>query len=151
MLIIGDSNVGDHEYRRLLFRLVSTKELEGRVFFLGSVENERMPRIYSSCIATLIPTRYREGTSLAALESMACGTPVVATNVEGLLDLPVLHCEPSADSIADAVSEAIKQRETLSLEQRERVRRDFSIARWSAAWAEILQMVISTRLRRRQD
>jgi glycosyltransferase involved in cell wall biosynthesis len=150
LLIVGDSNVGDHEYRKFLFKLVAAKELEGRVFFLGSIENERMPRIFSSCIATLIPTRYREGTSLAALESMACGTPVVATNVEGLLDLPVLHCEPSADSIADALVEAIKRRETLSQEQRERVRRDFSIARWSVAWAEILQTVISTQPGRRR-
>jgi glycosyltransferase involved in cell wall biosynthesis len=141
LIVVGDSNIGDHEYRKQLFELITEREMEGRVLFLGSLENRRMPMIYSSCVATLIPTRYREGTSLAALESMACGTPVVATNVEGLLDLPALHCDPSAESIANAIVEAIKKREILSREQRERVRRDFNIERWSAAWAGILQTV----------
>lgn len=141
LAIAGDSNLGDVEYRRGLFDLTNELELTGKVLFLGMVANVRMRDVYSSCLMTLIPTRYREGTSLSALESMACGTPVVATNVEGLLDLPVQHCEPSPEAMADAVQGMLDRRDAAAAEQRKSANERFSMIRWRKAWGSVVEQV----------
>jgi glycosyltransferase involved in cell wall biosynthesis len=142
LVVVGDSNIGDIAYRRQLFRLIGEKKLVGRVLFLGSVENEAMPDIYSSCLLTLIPTRWREGTSLSALESMACGTPVVATNVEGLLDLPAVHCQADPNSIAHAVEKTLDAAEHHATEQQSTVREKFAFDRWETAWNDVVERVL---------
>lgn len=49
-----------------------------------------MPQVYQMADIVLIPSRSTEGTSLAALEAMACGKPVIAGLAGGLTDL-VIH------------------------------------------------------------
>ncbi len=144
MVVVGDSNIADQAYRESLFRVVSDRGLVGRVLFLGSVPNASMRDVYSSSLVTLIPTRYREGTSLAALESMACGTPVVATGVEGLLDLPAMHCEPTAESMAEALGEALANREKLGEQQAGDVRRRFSSGLWAQAWRGVVARLLGS-------
>jgi glycosyltransferase involved in cell wall biosynthesis len=90
---------------------------------------------------TLIPSLCGEGTSLAALESMACGTPCVGTSVAGLLDLPVLHAEPEPRAIAHALAHALDARDALAARQREAVTRDYSLERWRASWLRVARSV----------
>lgn len=54
-----------------------------KVELLGEVPYEEMPQLYSEADVSVFPS-LKEATSIAALESMASGTPVVATNVGGL-------------------------------------------------------------------
>jgi D-inositol-3-phosphate glycosyltransferase len=53
------------------------------VKFLGARPQKEMPMIYSAADVTVIPS-YHESFGLAAVESLACGTPVVATRAGGL-------------------------------------------------------------------
>ncbi len=46
-----------------------------------------MPRIYQNAYISLIPSLYSEGTSLSAIEAMASGNIVIASNVGGLPNL----------------------------------------------------------------
>ena len=69
-----------------LGRLVELKEELGIgdiVTFLGSRAQAALPFYYSSAAAVVMPSRY-ESFGLAALEAMACGAPVVASDVGGL-------------------------------------------------------------------
>ena len=54
-----------------------------RVEFVGAVDQARLPLYYAAADATVIPSLY-ESFGLVAVESMACGTPVVAARVGGL-------------------------------------------------------------------
>ena len=55
----------------------------GRVRFLGRVPDEHLPLWYNIASAFVYPSRY-EGFGLPALEAMACGTPVLASNTSSL-------------------------------------------------------------------
>lgn len=50
-----------------------------RVLFLGYVEEEALPGLYANAVLFVFPS-LDEGFGLPALEAMACGTPVLASN-----------------------------------------------------------------------
>jgi D-inositol-3-phosphate glycosyltransferase len=60
--------------------------LDDRVRFVGAVDQRLLPTYYSAADVTVVPSWY-ESFGLVALESMACGTPVVAARVGGLASL----------------------------------------------------------------
>ena len=87
LLIIGGtiSNEGNEEKSELknLMKLTSELNLEDRVEFLGTKRQDLLPCYYSSAELCVLPSRY-ESFGIVALEAMACGTPVIASEVGGL-------------------------------------------------------------------
>ncbi len=132
---------GQPAYAAWCRRRAAELGLEGRVRFLGPTPWERMGELYRAAAVTLIPTLCGEGTSLAALESMACGTPCVGTAVAGLLDLPVVHAAPEPTALARALERTLRERDDLARSQRESVVRDYSLARWAESWLRIVRTV----------
>ena len=82
LLVVGGGGKGDPEVERMR-ALVNDLGIEGSVDFVGRVDHEELPAYYNAADVCVVPSFY-ESFGLAALESMACGTPVVATRVGGL-------------------------------------------------------------------
>lgn len=66
-----------------VFRLVAELKLEEEVSFLGRVSTEELVWLYNAAQVLVAPSIY-EGFGLTPLEAMACGTPVIVSNVSAL-------------------------------------------------------------------
>ena len=66
-----------------IFRRVEELGLRDSVLLPGYVADEHLPALYSLADVFVFPSLY-EGFGLPPLEAMACGTPVVASNVSSL-------------------------------------------------------------------
>lgn len=66
-------------------RAVVSSRVENSVRFLGFVPMETLRVFYRAAAAFAFPSLY-EGFGLAPLEAMACGTPVVASNLPSLVE-----------------------------------------------------------------
>ncbi len=78
--------VGDGPQGQALRKLAAELGVSDRIEFLGSRPHDEMPAILSSGDLAVFPSLV-EATSVAALESMACGLPVAASNVGGLPEI----------------------------------------------------------------
>ena len=82
LVVIGGDQHCDEEVKRLK-ALTKRLNIDDSVNFLGLVEQEELPYFYSAADLCVFPSYY-ESFGLVALESLACGTPVVATKVGGI-------------------------------------------------------------------
>ncbi len=82
IVVVGGKLAGDRELQDLQ-KLAVEYNISHRVHFWGARPQEELPLIYSAADATVIPS-YHESFGLVAVESLACGTPVVATRAGGL-------------------------------------------------------------------
>ncbi|MEM9495621.1 MAG: glycosyltransferase family 4 protein [Pseudomonadota bacterium] len=73
---------GDGEERRSLEARAAAKGVGERVRFLGSVPHDKLADVYSAATVFALASS-REGWPNVLLEAMACGAPVVASNVWG--------------------------------------------------------------------
>ena len=65
--------------------LIKQKRLEDRVCLTGYLEDEDLCGLYSTCAAFVYPSLY-EGFGLPPLEAMACGAPVITSNISSLME-----------------------------------------------------------------
>ncbi len=82
LVIIGGDENSQHEIEQLR-KLSRDLHIQDSVTYLGLIKHERLPYFYSAADACVVPSYY-ESFGLVALESLACGTPVVATDVGDL-------------------------------------------------------------------
>ncbi len=134
--------VGGGESRGKLQGLVHEFCLGGSVFLMGNRPNDELKYWYSaSDLSCLVSSR--EGWANVLLESLACGTPVVATNVWGapeVLDSPGLGLLVNQDveSIAAGVATALGtawNRDALVCRARQRT--------WDSVAAEVQRYIDS--------
>ena len=75
--------VGEGSCREALEALVRSLGVTDSVAFVGWVENAKLPEMVNQFDVFSLPS-HRESFGVAVLEALACGVPVVATNVGGL-------------------------------------------------------------------
>jgi teichuronic acid biosynthesis glycosyltransferase TuaC len=97
--------------RSRLEALARRLNVEERVRFLGEVPHEDLPEIYQAA-DVLVLASSREGWANVLLEAMACGTPVVATDIWGT---PEVVAAPEAGRLLPERSAATIARTTAEL------------------------------------
>lgn len=82
LVIVGGDDSDQPEMKKLI-ETCYQRGIEDSVIFSGRVKQEDLPYYYSAANITVMPS-YHESFGLVALESMACGTPVMAGDIGGL-------------------------------------------------------------------
>jgi len=111
LVLQGKQNL---EYAAHLNILISKLHLEGRVVFPGYVPLNHLPHLYAGA-SVFVSVSLSEGFGLTPLEAMACGTPVVASNISSLPeivgDAGILVDPNNTEQIAEAILKVIKDSE----------------------------------------
>jgi D-inositol-3-phosphate glycosyltransferase len=133
LVIVGGQRGIGQESREIgrVQHLAAKLGVADRTRFVGAVAHEQLPLYYSATDVTVMPSSY-ESFGLVAVESLACGTPVVATRVGGLSSLVrdgengLLVAWRHADLFADRLRQVLtdeRLRERLASQARESVLR----------------------------
>jgi glycosyltransferase involved in cell wall biosynthesis len=105
-----------------LSRWVHSCGVSDRVNFFGIVAEEKLPSLYRGAMALVFTSLY-EGFGLPIVEAMACGTPVVTSNVAAMPEVAggaALLVDPTAVSEIAAAIESIAVDNSLRIRLREK-------------------------------
>jgi glycosyltransferase involved in cell wall biosynthesis len=85
LIIVGGSsaNMPDGDERNRIEQIVDELGVRESTIFAGRIGHDVLPLYYAAADVCVIPSHY-EPFGLVAIEAMACGVPVVASNVGGL-------------------------------------------------------------------
>jgi glycosyltransferase involved in cell wall biosynthesis len=124
------------------FAVVDDLQLDGRVHFVGRVSSEDLVYLYNAAELLAHPAFY-EGFGLPPLEAMACGLPVVVSNVASLPevvgDAGMLIDPHDVDELAVAMWRVLNDT-NLSREMREKGLRQAAQFSWERAARETLEI-----------
>ena len=142
LVMVGKGSLGE-----ALIRQAAERRLP--VTFLGNVPNAELPRLINSSAAFIIPS-FIEGHPKALLEAMACGRPVIGTNVQGIRELITdrvtgLLCEPHPDSLRAAICDVLNDeplRIKLGAAARAHVAERFSLERVAKMESALLDEIV---------
>jgi D-inositol-3-phosphate glycosyltransferase len=143
LIIVGGDENGGPDHQRML-RMGRVCGLAERITFMGRVEQADLPLFYSAADLLVVPSAY-ESFGLVALESLACGTPVVANRVgameELLQDREVgrLASDLRPESLAAAMNEMLIGRRAQPVAPEE-IRRTVWRYSWPRVAAEVLKV-----------
>jgi len=136
--------IGDGVLRRDLERELTDEIGEESVEFTGWVDHDEVPRELSELQLLVLPSAPTEGLPTVILESLACGTPVLATPVSGVPDVVrdgetgFLLEELSPERIADQITSIFKRKDLAELSEngnsliKEEYAFDAAVARYRA-------------------
>lgn len=153
--------VGDGPERDRLHSLAAQIGVAERVEWRPAVRQPELPALYGRAAALVVPS-HEEGLGLVAVESMLCGTPVVAFDSGGLRDVVehdrtgVLVPARDAAALAAALDDLLapgsaRRREGLARAGRERALAVFSPAATAQRYAEIYRQVLASTSRGRRE
>jgi glycosyltransferase involved in cell wall biosynthesis len=132
------------DFRRI-FELIEGLDLEDDVRYVGRVSRTTLPFLYSGARLFVYPSLY-EGFGLPPLEAMACGTPVITSNVSSLPEVVGEAGLMVPPTDIDALVEALM--ELLSDSERREQLREAGISRarqfsWDKAVGKLLDVYVS--------
>ena len=144
-VIGGDPDENEDDMNGEMLRLQKLREelgLNDLVVFIGKRDQDALPYYYSAAEVVVVPSQY-ESFGMVALESMACGTPVIASQVGGLAflvqDGVTGYFVPNNNPIAlgEKITELL-----CDVKLRERMGKNAVQLAYSYRWEKISQMMI---------
>lgn len=104
----------DGGYKAEMVGKIEQAGLKGKFEFLGKIEHERIAALMRAADLFCLPS-WREGWPNVVVESLACGTPVVATTVGGIVEIVrtdeqgILAPPREPGALADALELALER------------------------------------------
>ena len=126
-----------------LVKYVNTQNITNKVTFLGNVDHDELPVWLSNATVLCLPS-YNEGVPNVVLESMAAGTPVLATSVGGIpevLDEVIcgkLISPKSSNAVANGLNELLSHQWS-----REKIKQHASKFTWQKNKIQLIKMLKS--------
>jgi len=137
--------VGEGPQKQSLMDLAAANGLEKQIFFLG--ERKDVQKILNS-INIFVLSSIREGLPVSLLEAMACGKPVVVTNVGGIPEVVedgetgfIVNPSDSA-ALAGRIIKLLREpgaASEMGARARQRILNHFSVERMSRSFEMLLQ------------
>jgi len=142
---------GKGEHESYLKNLSVKLGVEKHVFFEGFVSESLLPQYYSAADIFAFPS-LKEGYPLVCLEAMACGTPVVATQLKNIStlvgDTGILVEQRNPDQLAKSIVQLLKEptlRGRLGRRAEKRVEENFTWDKISRHLVEIYEEAMNLR------
>lgn len=139
LLIIGPT-YPDHEW---YFDQYIKPHLSDKILYLGYIEHLQMAKYFQKAKAFLMPVQWEEPFGLTMIESMACGTPVIATR-RGAISEVVKNGVTGyiVDSISDMVA-AVKKIDKIDRAKcHEHAKKHFSIELMVDRYEEVFKKIV---------
>lgn len=105
LVIVGNHQGSDQK----LLKLADSVGVANDVVFTGVVPYEDLPHFYNAADLSVYPSVY-EGFGLPALEAMACGVPVITSNLSALPEVvgnAAVTVDPTPEALADAMAKVL--------------------------------------------
>ena len=137
---VGKHPIGKNYYDNVIKPVL---ECDKQIIYIGELSSEQKKQWYRHARATLFPIQWGEPFGLVLIESMACGTPILAFN-EGAV--PEIVVDGETGFVVDSLSEMIAAIERIdSIDPREcrrHVQNSFSITSMANKYSELYQQIV---------
>jgi len=124
-------------------KIIDELNIKNKIIKTGFVENEELVAIYNLASVTVLPSYY-EGFGLPALESMACGTPIICSSTSSLLEIAkeigIFFDPRTPDNIATAIKKLLSMTSEEEQQLRERSLRHAAQFSWSKVAKETVDV-----------
>lgn len=142
LILVGSDLWLDQE----IFKRIKQLRLKEKIVNLGYLPREDLPGIYGGAVAFISPSLY-EGFGIPLLEAMACGTPVITSNIGSMPEVvgeAALLIDPnSADDIAQAMKQVAYHTTVYNMLQKRGLKQAKKFS-WSKLARKVLKLIKET-------
>jgi glycosyltransferase involved in cell wall biosynthesis len=129
-------------YEKVIKPLVNCDK---QIIYIGEISCEQKKQWFAYARATLFPIQWGEPFGLVMIESMACGTPVIALNKGSVPEIIINKKTGFVIDTEDEMAEAVKRIDSIDPRQcRQHVQDNFSITRMANNYCAFYRQVINS-------
>ncbi len=141
-LLLVSSDKMDKKYKKIIF----DKNLQNRIIHFNDVSYQELPEYYSVADVFVLPSTDRaEAFGLVAIEAMACGIPVITTELGTGTSFHNIHNETGLiippkdeDKLAEAIKYISENKKQFSPDIIRKRAEDFGEKRFKEEWKEFI-------------
>ena len=142
--------IGEGDLRTRLETLARDLGIAAHVRFLGMLDNDTLWRYYAAADLFVLPS-HLESWGTVMLEALACGTPVVATETAGGVEIHqhfpddvTLVQKENPHALAEAVCGALRRRGRTGEVTQHRLRTEFSVPVCAARYLAVYNQAVGS-------